>query len=175
MRRTPLRRQGRDLPTHRLALSPSAYTKLKAAVAARAGWRCEHPACRTARGPFDLHHVVKRSQGGGDLADNTVYLCGGPRTGASCHERTDWPYAKGRLVITPTGNGTFLFDIITKPDKFSPKPDQFPPSSLQISERASNKSQRVCLFDHPRDPLESECQMCMVEGQPAPDDGRPSA
>jgi hypothetical protein len=44
-------------------------------------------------------HVVKRAQGGSDFDLD--------RLGPPCHAQTDAPYARGRLVITPLGEGCF--------------------------------------------------------------------
>lgn len=117
MRRTPLRRRSKEPPTHRPALGPAAYARLRAHVAHRAGFRCEHPACRSAKPPLDLHHVVKRAQGGADHPDNCVYLCR-----RVCHPHTDAPYAQGRLVIESMGGERFRFAVVTKPDQFAPDP-----------------------------------------------------
>jgi len=44
---------------------------------------------------LDVHHVVKRSQGGSDFdLDQLVALC------RWCHDQTDAPYQRGRLVVT---------------------------------------------------------------------------
>lgn len=118
MKRSPLRARSVEPPTHRVALSPSDYTKFKAALAARADYRCENPACRVARGPFDVHHVIKRSQGGADRPENCVYLC------RVCHAATDEAFARGRLVVTARGDGTFDFAVVTKRDKWAPDDDR---------------------------------------------------
>jgi hypothetical protein len=61
---------------------------------------------------LDIHHVIKRSQGGSDFDLNRlVALC------RSCHEQTDSPYARGRLVVTPLGLGTFQFALLRRADK----------------------------------------------------------
>jgi len=31
--------------------------------------------CGTSNGPFDVHHKIKRSQGGGDDPENLILLC----------------------------------------------------------------------------------------------------
>src|SRR5262249_2550226 len=57
--------------------------------------------------PLDVHQVVKRAQGGSDFdLDRLVALC------RRCHELTDAPYIKGRLVVTPLGDGRFRFHRI---------------------------------------------------------------
>jgi len=56
---------------------------------------------------LDVHHVLKRAQGGSDFdLDQLAALC------RMCHERTDAPYARGRLVVTPRGTGRFLFVLV---------------------------------------------------------------
>ena len=70
---------------------------IRLAVILRARFRCQ--ACGR-RAPLDVHHVVKRSQGGSDFdLDRLVALC------RRCHDLTDAPYRHGRLVITPVGDG----------------------------------------------------------------------
>ena len=55
--------------------------------------------------PFDPHHVVKRSQGGGDHRQNLVLLC------RRLHDLTDAPRVSrtGRLMIAGHGDETFDF------------------------------------------------------------------
>jgi hypothetical protein len=48
-------------------------------------------------------HVVKRAQGGSDF--DLVALC------PPCHAQTDAPYARGRLVVMPSGSGRFIFEL----------------------------------------------------------------
>jgi 5-methylcytosine-specific restriction endonuclease McrA len=51
-------------------------------------------------------HVVKRAQGGSDFDLNRlVALC------PPCHAKTDAPYARGQLVITPLGDGRFTVEV----------------------------------------------------------------
>ena len=72
---------------------------LRLAVSIRAHFRCQ--ACGR-RAPLDVHHVLKRSQGGSDFdLDRLVALC------RRCHDLTDAPYSAGRLVIAPLGDGCF--------------------------------------------------------------------
>jgi HNH endonuclease len=72
----------------------------------RAGWRCE--ACGVRR-RLDVHHVVKRSQGGSDFdLDRLVELC------RWCHDQTDAPYERGRLVVTALGAGQFSFEVVQR-------------------------------------------------------------
>ena len=54
------------------------------------------------------------SQGGSDFdLDRLVALC------RPCHEETDAPYAKGRLVITPLGAGRFSFEVVREAGTWS--------------------------------------------------------
>ena len=118
IRRTPVRRAARRRVANggprarsRSAATVAEWTAIKAYVRVRAGWRCQ--ACGMAR-RLDVHHVVKRAQGGSDFDVNQlVALC------RSCHERTDWPYAKGRLVITPLGAREFRFEIMRRAGKWA--------------------------------------------------------
>jgi hypothetical protein len=50
-----------------------------------------------------LHPVVKRAQWGSDFELDRL---------VACHARTDAPYARGRLVITPLGAGGFTAEVI---------------------------------------------------------------
>jgi HNH endonuclease len=60
----------------------------------------------THRRALEVHHVVKRAQGGSDFdLDRLVALC--PR----CHAQTDAPYVHGRLVVMPSGSGRFIFEL----------------------------------------------------------------
>jgi hypothetical protein len=60
--------------------------------------------------------VVKRTQGGSDFdLDRLVALC------RPCHTQTDAPYGRGRLVITPAGEGRFTFAVVRGGDKWTPR------------------------------------------------------
>ena len=43
---------------------------------------CEHCGKRT--GPFEVHHIIPRSQYGGDEMENLACVCGGPE---GCHRK----------------------------------------------------------------------------------------
>ncbi len=97
---------GGPLAVGRTAGTLEQWREMKHAILARAGSRCE--ACGRA-GRLDVHHLVKRSHGGGDAdPDRLVALC------RRCHELTDAPYATGRLVITALGTGQFRFEVVTR-------------------------------------------------------------
>ena len=90
----------------RRAASFSEWASIRKKVLSRAGWRCQ--ACGVRR-RLDVHHIVKRSQGGSDFDLNQlVALC------RWCHDLTDAPFERGRLVVTVLGDGQFLFDVIKR-------------------------------------------------------------
>jgi HNH endonuclease len=65
-------------------------------------------------GALEVHHVVKRAQGGSDFdLDRLVALC------PPCHAQTDAAYARGRLVITPLGDGRFTVEVTRGVDKWA--------------------------------------------------------
>ena len=65
---------------------------------------------------LEVHHVIKRTQGGSDFdLDRLVALC------PPCHAQTDAPYARGRLVITPLGQGGFTFTVVGDPRLDEPR------------------------------------------------------
>lgn len=70
---------------------------------------------RCSRRMSDFHHVVKRSQGGEDSFANVIAIC------RSHHDRTDWPYTRGRLLIRRSFGPPEIFvgKIVTAPDKFT--------------------------------------------------------
>lgn len=103
-------RKGGPTSSHRLALPRAAYRALVTECVEREGrrcWWCRDSRCR----PLDPHHVVKRSQGGADSRENIVVL------GRPCHNRTDWPFDRGKLVIRALGGEQFVGAIVTAPDK----------------------------------------------------------
>ena len=90
----------------RSAASLAEWKAIRAQVLARAGWRCQ--ACGVRR-RLDVHHVVKRSQGGSDFdLQHLVALC------RWCHDQTDAPYERGRLVVTALGSGQFTFEVVVR-------------------------------------------------------------
>ena len=60
----------------RLRLKPEDYIVLRNEVLKRDGWRCQD--CGTMK-DLQVHHIKRRSQLGGDVAQNLITLC------ASCH------------------------------------------------------------------------------------------
>jgi 5-methylcytosine-specific restriction endonuclease McrA len=87
------------------------WREIRAQVSARAQWRCQ--ACRV-RTRLEVHHVVKRAQGGSDFdLDRLVALC------PACHAQTDAPYGRGRLVVTPLGQGQFTCTVVRGADKWT--------------------------------------------------------
>ena len=97
--------------TGRPAATVEEWAAIRRMVFRRARWRCQ--ACGR-WGALEVHHVVKRAQGGSDFdLDRLVALCPG------CHAQTDAPYARGRLVITALGQGRFTFEVIQGADKWA--------------------------------------------------------
>ncbi len=63
---------------------------------------------------LEVHHVIKRAQGGSDFdLDRLIALC------PPCHAQTDAPYARGRLVITPRAAGHFTVEVTRGADKWA--------------------------------------------------------
>jgi 5-methylcytosine-specific restriction endonuclease McrA len=112
-RRTPLglnaRRRiaaGGPRAQGRQAASSFEWAAIREQVLARAGWRCQ--ACGVRR-RLDVHHVVKRSQGGSDFdLDRLIALC------RWCHDQTDAPYERGRLIVTALFAGQFTFELVQR-------------------------------------------------------------
>jgi hypothetical protein len=101
---------GGPTSVHRDALSRAEWAALRARVVLRQGGRCLFCGARRA---LDAHHVVKRSQGGADDEHaNVVALC------RPCHDRTDWPYARGRLVVYVLGLDQFTASLVWAADKW---------------------------------------------------------
>jgi 5-methylcytosine-specific restriction endonuclease McrA len=104
-------RAGGPLALGRPSATLEAWREIRAQVLARAHWGCQ--ACRV-RTRLEVHHVVKRTQGGSDFdLDRLVALC------SRCHAQTDAPYLRGRLVITPLGRGQFTFTVVRGTDKWA--------------------------------------------------------
>jgi hypothetical protein len=92
--------------TGRRAASREEWAAIRELVLARARWCCQ--ACGLRR-RLEVHHVIKRAQGGSDFDLNAlVALC------RSCHEQTDAPYARGKLVVTPVSLGQFTFEVVQR-------------------------------------------------------------
>jgi 5-methylcytosine-specific restriction endonuclease McrA len=60
----------------RVRLKPEDYDVLRNEVLKRDGWRCQD--CGAMK-DLQVHHIKRRSQLGGDVAQNLITLC------ASCH------------------------------------------------------------------------------------------
>ena len=104
-------RAGGPLALGRPSANLEAWREIRAQVLARARWVCQACLVRTR---LEVHHVIKRTQGGSDFdLDRLVALC------PPCHARTDAPYARGRLVITPLGQGHFTFTVVRGTDKWA--------------------------------------------------------
>jgi 5-methylcytosine-specific restriction endonuclease McrA len=104
-------RAGGPLALGRPSATLEAWREIRAQVLARAQWVCQ--ACRV-RTRLEVHHAVKRARGGSDFdLDRLVALC------PPCHAQTDAPYLRGRLVITPSGQGQFTFTVVRRTDKWA--------------------------------------------------------
>ena len=103
--------RGGPRATGRPAASLEEWAAIRRLVFRRARWRCQ--ACGR-WGVLEVHHIVKRAQGGSDFdLDRLVALC------PPCHAQTDAPYARGRLVITPLGEGRFTAAVTRGADKWA--------------------------------------------------------
>src|SRR5580765_3154901 len=103
--------QGGPRATGRPAASLEEWAAIRRVVFRRARWRCQ--ACGS-WGALEVHHVIKRAQGGSDFdLDRLIALC------PPCHAQTDAPYARGRLVITPVGSGRVTIAVIRGADKWA--------------------------------------------------------
>ncbi len=146
-------RAGGQLALGRPSATLEAWREIRAQVLARAQWRCQ--ACR-ARTRLEVHHVVKRAQGGSDFElDRLVALC------RSCHAQTDAPYARGRLIVTPNGDGRFTFLVVRAPDKWAMRTRTDSPAAPAI-------------WDHPAIRLDHERakEDCLFGSPPAPPAGQ---
>jgi hypothetical protein len=95
----------------RVVASRSQWQAIRRRILQRARWRCQ--ACLRA-GRLDVHHVIKRAHGGSDFdEDFLVALC------RACHDRTDAPYRRVRLVIRAMGYGVFRFEYVWAADKWA--------------------------------------------------------
>lgn len=63
----------------RLTLPPAEYKALCNAIHKRDKWRCAVPRCRR-RSSLHSHHIIYRSHGGDDIAENLITLC------STCHK-----------------------------------------------------------------------------------------
>ena len=107
------RAAGGQLAAGRPSATRLAYRALVERCLERARWRCER--CGRDRRPLDPHHVLKRSRGGADTGNNVVILC------RACHDHTDAPYCRGRLMVQPLGSGRFLFLVLQGASKWAAK------------------------------------------------------
>lgn len=89
-----------------------------AVVDARADGRCEitldGERCRKAG--VDHHHTVKPRRSH-HTADEVIRICRGH------HDKCEYPYARGRLVVRPLGDGRFECAVVSSADKFTYRRD----------------------------------------------------
>jgi 5-methylcytosine-specific restriction endonuclease McrA len=70
----------------RLRLDPGRYRELKMKILERDGWRCQ---CCGRRDQLQIHHMIRRSQSGGDCEQNLIVLCGGCHRSVHSTRATD--------------------------------------------------------------------------------------
>lgn len=98
------------------------FRRVYAAVDLRSDGRCEVVIVptplnwpvdsRCPRRATDHHHLVKpRRQN--HAADKIVHVCRG------CHDRMDWPYARGRFCFLAAKGGRFIFRVLFASSKFA--------------------------------------------------------
>jgi HNH endonuclease len=114
--------------TGRPAASRAEWETICDTVLARARWACQACGARTG---LQVHHVLKRSQGGSDFdLDWLVALC------HACHAQTDASYAIGRLLMTPLGAGRFICEVVQRRSKWDTTPPARRPPRLVLTEQA---------------------------------------
>jgi 5-methylcytosine-specific restriction endonuclease McrA len=97
--------------TGRRAATATEWAVIRTQVLARASWTCQ--ACGVWSARLDVHHIVKRAQGGSDFdLDRLIALC------RPCHAQTDAPFDRGRLVIDPQGGGQFTVAVVRRANKW---------------------------------------------------------
>ena len=125
-RRTPLRRGSRrvgqaarervqaggKLALGRDSETRDGYRALVSRLLERARRRCEWSGVR---GLLDPAHIRARSAGGADEEDNLVMLA------RAAHDLMSAPYARGRLLVAPLGQGRFCFRLVRGAHKWAPK------------------------------------------------------
>jgi 5-methylcytosine-specific restriction endonuclease McrA len=89
----------------RVALSVAGLATLRNMILLRSGGRCE--ACGERR-VLELEHALPRGRGGADTWANCWAVCAGP---GSCHRKKEGSFQAGRLLVSPCGNGRFLFRL----------------------------------------------------------------
>jgi len=116
VRRAAPARRGRPLRpvSRKVSRERRAFQAVYAAVDARAKGRCECGCGR--RG--EEHHHTRKPRRSFHTPEYVVLLS------KVCHNRCDWPYATGRLVVTPLGAERFDFRIVTAANKFAAREAQ---------------------------------------------------
>lgn len=91
----------------------AAFQKVYAQVDQRSEGRCEvvldGEQCKKAA--VEHHHTIK-PRASHHAPELVIHICRGH------HDRCEWPYKRGRLVIVAHG-GAFFCGIVTAPDKFT--------------------------------------------------------
>ena len=94
----------------RNSLPSAEYAELRRQIFERAGYRCE---CCRLHVATELEHAQSASRGGADSADNCWGTC------RLCHRWKEAPFANGRLVVVPLGDGQFRWEEWKGPDKWT--------------------------------------------------------
>lgn len=112
------RRAGGPRVVGRSALSVAGWTAVKYRVWLRAEGRCEVvlEGLRCPQEANDPEHVLACSAGGEDDPNNTLAVC------RPHHRQTEAAFCRGRLVVTPLGQGRFACRVVVKADKWTPEP-----------------------------------------------------
>ena len=95
----------------RHSLPSAEYAELKRRIFERAGYRCE---CCRVHVATELEHALPSGRGGEDSWDNCWAVCR-----AVCHPKKTAPFANGRLVVVPLGDGKFRWEEWRGPTKWT--------------------------------------------------------
>lgn len=92
----------------RNSLPNAEYRELRAQIFERASYRCE--CCRVAVA-IEIEHALPASRGGPDSEANCWATC------RICHRWKEAPFANGRLLVIPLGDGLFRWEEWRGADK----------------------------------------------------------
>ena len=104
------RAQGGIRATGRRSLPPAEYAELRRRIFERAAYRCE---CCRKNIATEVEHAQSAGRGGEDSENNCWGTC------RVCHRWKEAPFAKGRLVVRPLGDGQFRWEEWKGPDKWT--------------------------------------------------------
>lgn len=120
-RRAPIARSGRSparvSAKRRQSKLGTKHDPVYQAVDRRSGGRCEVSLGllgRCARRAEEHHHTKKpRASRQNHIPARIIHVCQGH------HRMAERPYCQGRLLIAPSGDGTFYCSVVIAPDKFA--------------------------------------------------------